>query len=1195
MRRVLPLLLLLAACSDEPAGDSVPIDDAAAGGGGAAATGPEGSLPVEPPEPPPSDVPEAEPDPQVAAEPLAPQWVEPSRSYQPPAQIWRPSIVSASDDGERAIAGFEVPTGLEVTLWAAEPMLANPVAFDVDARGRVFVAETFRQETEGVPDNRTFPEWLRDDLTLQTVADRAEMYLKHHPEFAEQWTDADDRIRLLEDTDGDGRADRSVVYAHGFRDLMDGTGAGVLARGDDVYYTCIPRLWKLTDADGDGVAESGEALHHGYGVRVAFRGHDMHGLILGPDRRLYFSIGDRGYHVQTAEGEWLSEPGRGAVFRCELDGSGLEVYAHGLRNPQELAFDDQGNLFTVDNNCDAGDRARLVYLMEQGDSGWSMNFQYLPDRGPWMSEDWWKPAGEGKDQPAFLNAPLANITAGPSGFAHYPGVGLPAEYDDSFFIVDFRGGAGYSGVTNFTLDAQGAGFRLAKEKPFWWKVLATDFAFGPDGAVWVSDWVEGWIGPGKGRLYRGVHADADHALMAETAALLAGDFRARSADELVALLAHADRRVRLEAQWALVDRAQGLENPAAKRALAAVANGSRAVAGAKPELARLHAVWGLKMLGDAAALKSLLRDAPPAVAAQAAWALGECAPDAAIPELGGLLRASSDARERYHAALALGKAGDPAAFALLVSALREVGDSDRFLRHALSWAMSRCAGDVTLAAMSRDADAAARMGAVLALRQRRSARLADFLGDADPAIAAEAGRAIYDLRITSVWPALADLAALPAEPAPPAGRALPRPLLRRALAAANLLGRPQDAAAMLPRWESLAEDQALRDEVRHYVENWAMPRRFDAVLNEAREFPESRAEDWFAGLELPFERSDQRDAVARGRDLFAGHELAACTRCHSIRGVSPSGVSAETGPDLSGVGLRHDAAGLRRSILDPYAEIAAGFEIRDADGSVLPVSTMLPNFSEVLSDAQVDDLVAFLSAQRRPERILVHVESAGFEHEVAKADAEGLSMVERQWQAWAEADPRFEVVIDRSAAQFTAEGLAEFDTVFFYTTGELAIPPEGREALLTWIRAGGGFAGSHCATDTFYSWPEYGAMIGGYFDGHPWHEKVGVTVEDPYHVSTRHLGERWTITDEIYQFRDPYDRDNCSVLLSLDTLSVPMDKPGINRKDLDFAVAWTRLEGQGRVFYTSLGHRPEVWKDAAFRDHLVAGVLWAGR
>ena len=191
----------------------------------------------------------------------------------------------------------------------------------------------------------------------------------------------DDRIRRLDDVDGDGAADKSYLVANGFNRLEEGTGAGVLVRGSDIYYTNIPKLWKLVDKDDDGAADERIALSNGYGVRVAFRGHDMHGLVVGPDGRLYFSIGDRGYHVTTADGRVLANPESGAVFRCELDGTGLEVFATGLRNPQELAFNDVGDLFSVDNNSDSGDQARIVHILEGGDTGWRMHYQYLPDRG----------------------------------------------------------------------------------------------------------------------------------------------------------------------------------------------------------------------------------------------------------------------------------------------------------------------------------------------------------------------------------------------------------------------------------------------------------------------------------------------------------------------------------------------------------------------------------------------------------------------------------------------------------------------------------------------------------------------------------------------------------------------------------------------------------------------------------------------
>jgi hypothetical protein len=117
-------------------------------------------------------------------------------------------------------------------------------------------------------------------------------------------------------------------------------------------------------------------------------------------------------------------------------------------------------------------------------------------------------------------------------------------------------------------------------------------------------------------------------------------------------------------------------------------------------------------------------------------------------------------------------------------------------------------------------------------------------------------------------------------------------------------------------------------------------------------------------------------------------------------------------------------------------------------------------------------------------------------------------------------------------------------------------------------------------------------MLGGYFDGHPWHQEVTLIVEDQQHSSTQHLGASIVLFDEIYQFRN-WSREDVNVLLRLETDSVDMGADGINRSDGDFAVAWTRQHGAGRVFYTALGHEPDVWRDMQFRRHLIAGIRWA--
>src|SRR5262249_28279169 len=147
-----------------------------------------------------------------------------------------------------------------------------------------------------------------------------------------------------------------------------------LWNNDRLLFTCIPALWELRGLDKSGKAEQRRQLATGFGVHTAFYGHDLHGLCEGPDGKIYFSIGDRGLNVSTSDGA-LVNTNCGAVLRCKPDGSQLELFATGLRNPQKLAFNEFGDLFTVDNNSDSGDKARLEYIVEGMDAGWRMPFQ----------------------------------------------------------------------------------------------------------------------------------------------------------------------------------------------------------------------------------------------------------------------------------------------------------------------------------------------------------------------------------------------------------------------------------------------------------------------------------------------------------------------------------------------------------------------------------------------------------------------------------------------------------------------------------------------------------------------------------------------------------------------------------------------------------------------------------------------------
>ena len=222
-------------------------------------------------------------------------------------------------------------------------------------------------------------------------------------------------------------------------------------------------------------------------------------------------------------------------------------------------------------------------------------------------------------------------------------------------------------------------------------------------------------------------------------------------------------------------------------------------------------------------------------------------------------------------------------------------------------------------------------------------------------------------------------------------------------------------------------------------------------------------------------------------------------------------------------------------------------------------------------------------------RVLFLTHSAGFMHGVVKRPGRGeLSHAEEMLTEMSAG--RFQVDCTEDFAKIHAENLANYDAVVFYTTGELGLTETDRMALIDWVDAGGAFIGIHCATDTLYECAPYMEMIGGAFDGHPWHEEVRMRVEDADHPAVAHLGGSFTLKDEIYQFKW-WGRHPLNVLLSLEGDSCDLTRG--KREDGDYANAWWKDWGRGRVFYTALGHRPEVWENEAFRTHLVEGIAWA--
>ena len=751
-------------------------------------------------------------------------------------------IAPASNEAELAVKGFKAAPGMTIELVAAEPDVANPVAFCFDEQGRIYVAETFRQ-SRGVEDNRGHRNWLEDDLALQTVEERDALYRKYGGEKrVAEWTKYPDRIRRLEDKDGDGRYEAATIFSDGYNSLVDGTGAGVLAHRGSVYYTNIPALYRIQDYNGDGVADQKTTLHTGYGVRTAFRGHDMHGLTWGYDGRLYYSIGDRGYNVVTQEGERLKRPDTGAVFRCEPDGSKLEVFAYGLRNPQELAFNDEGDLFTGDNNSDGGDRARWVYVVPQGDTGWRMYYQYIKDRGPWNRERMWHPFNDDEKtaavQPAYIVPPILNLADGPSGLVFDPGVGLPPELAGKFFLVDFRGSAGNSGIRAFRVKPKGAGFEVVDSDWLVKSMLSTDVDFGYDGNIYATDWVDGWNGAGKGRIYR-FKNDQPAAAGAEPAKLFKEGFAKRDDAELFILMGHADRRVRLEAQFVLTDRA-----------VAELARGSDALALKLHEMALASAqvvkarhcawAWGAavrrsgKAVGDFDSLASaggditrqafrIAGDLPKGLFGKPGWSVES------------LVRGvqDKDPQVQLQAALALGRHGNASHIPALFKMLATNADGDAWLRSAGYSALAAIGNANALADAAGHPSRSVRLACVVALRRLKSPLLTRFLGDHDDAVLYEATRAIHDEGIEEAMPVLADHATRPGfaqRAQSPAGLEY----VRRVLNTNDRLGGPNRAAVVA----SIAGDRTQPDEVRREAAEdllrWAGAPVLDVVTGEYR-------------------------------------------------------------------------------------------------------------------------------------------------------------------------------------------------------------------------------------------------------------------------------------------------------------------------------------------------------------------------
>ena len=228
------------------------------------------------------------------------------------------------------------------------------------------------------------------------------------------------------------------------------------------------------------------------------------------------------------------------------------------------------------------------------------------------------------------------------------------------------------------------------------------------------------------------------------------------------------------------------------------------------------------------------------------------------------------------------------------------------------------------------------------------------------------------------------------------------------------------------------------------------------------------------------------------------------------------------------------------------------------------------------------------------KHLLIIAEEKGYPHEAVSHAIATIERLGRETSLWTTTIRTDTEALTKQKLEYNAKNLSDFDAVLFYTGGDLEMNPEQKAALLSFVHEDGkGFVGVHSATITFTSWPEYGEMIGGYFDEHPWGTfDAPILVEDPNFPGMQQWSKSFVLKDEIYQMKD-YSRDKVRVLMRLDASKLDLKNPNVHRKDLDFAVTWAKMYGKGRVYYSALGHVEQNWDDPRIQKMYVEAVKWA--
>jgi quinoprotein glucose dehydrogenase len=727
--------------------------------------------------------------------------------------------------------------GLTLKLWGIDSLVADPVSLDIDDQGRVYYTRTLRQKNSEF-DIRGHQDWEIGSIQLSDVEEkRAFLHRVLAPENSEKnkwladlngdsshdWRDMTvqkEHVYRVEDVNGDGIADKSQLVVEDFHDETTDAMGGILKQGNDLFVALGPDLWRIKE-NKQGVMESKTSISHGYGIHIGFSGHGMSGVELGPEGKIYWQIGDIGFNGTDQSGKKWSYPNSGVIVRSNPDGSDFEVFSYGNRNTHEFTFDEYGNLISEDNDGDhPGESERIVYVVNGGDIGWRTNWQFGKYRDPdnntykvWMDEKMYVPRWEG--QPAYILPTIRNFVNGPAGFLYNPGTAMGSAYRNAFFVASFVGNPAGSGIYSFRLKPKGASFDFLDSSQVLGGVLATGMDWGPDGAMYLGDWIEGWGTKDYGRIWKLDVANPDMAMRRNTEQQIRADFTTYNMSALKDLLKHADMRVRQKAQFELASRGnEGLE--VFKATLASREN----------QLARVHAIWGISQFArrdikHGALLVPYLKDGDPEIRAQAAKWIGDVRYKEAGAALITMLK-DEYSRARFFAAEALGRTEYAPAVQPIIEMLAANHDEDNYLRHAGSLALARIGKPDPVLALSGSPSRALRIAAVIALRRMQHPGIRIFLKDPDEFVVTEAARAIND--DLSIPEALPDLANALND-----HQFRNEALVRRAINANLRVG---TAAALQNLVNYIASEDApviLRDEAIDALGTWAKPSVLDRV------------------------------------------------------------------------------------------------------------------------------------------------------------------------------------------------------------------------------------------------------------------------------------------------------------------------------------------------------------------------------